>query len=138
LKKLISKPACFIFSLFNGGDRSHANAPRHYIPSPLGSPAAARRLGQRLGDKICSSPILTRVKKKWKDGEDQVLKSCLKFRKPDQTFFSSQRKTTFCGLLGGQGGDDEDDEELNLYLWRQKGDAGRIAHRYAEDKWDAW
>ena len=45
---------------------------RSYIPSPLGSPAAARRLGQRLGDRLCSSPILSRVKKKWKDGEDQV------------------------------------------------------------------
>ena len=56
-----------------------------------------------------------------------------------------QRRQTFCGLLGGHrlaGGGEEGgeaaDEELALYFWRQKGDAGRIAHRYAEDKWDAW
>ena len=62
-------------------------------------------------------------------------------------YFVFQRKQTFCGLLGGlsAGGggggslaEDEADDELALYFWRQKGDAGRIAHRYAEDKWDAW
>ncbi len=96
------------------------SASKDYIPSPLGSPAAARRLGQRLGDRICSSPILSRVRRKWRDGEEQ-------------------RRSTFCGLLGGTGGaDSSPDEELNLYLWRQKGDAGRIAHRHAENKWDAW
>ena len=59
--------------------------------------------------------------------------------------FALQRRQTFCGLLGGGavgaggGGDaDSEDDELALYFWRQKGDAGRIAHRYAEHKWDAW
>ena len=59
------------FSPFGGNGLQHHRR-RSYIPSPLGSPAAARRLGQRLGDRLCSSPILSRVKKKWKDGEDQV------------------------------------------------------------------
>ena len=62
-----------VFSPFGGnGLQHHPQRRRSYIPSPLGSPAAARRLGQRLGDRLCSSPILSRVKKKWKDGEDQV------------------------------------------------------------------
>ena len=43
------------------------------------------------------------------------------------------------GAGGAGGGEaDSEDDELALYFWRQKGDAGRIAHRYAEDKWDAW
>ena len=61
-------------SPFGVGDGGGGGIPRRrsYIPSPLGSPAAARRLGQRLGDRLCSSPILSRVKKKWKDGEEQA------------------------------------------------------------------
>ena len=61
------------FGVVDGGGGGGFPLRRSYIPSPLGSPAAARRLGQRLGDRLCSaSPILSRVKKKWKDGEDQV------------------------------------------------------------------
>ncbi len=97
-----------------------------YIPSPLGSPSAARRSVQRLGDRICASPILSRVRRRLGggggggpviDGQEPIKKS---------------GGGGFCGLFGGG-----DSEQTNIYLW-SGGDTGRIANRHQEDRWDVW
>lgn len=89
---------------------------RQYIPSPLSSPAAARRFGQRLGDKICSSPIVCRVKKRIRDESS-----------------GDSKRNGFCGLLSSF----REQETENLFILRT-GDTGRIANRVHDDKWDVW
>ena len=116
--------ACF-FSPY-----SSALQQRRYIPSPLSSPAAARRLRQRLNDKICASPILSRVKRHF--SEDQAA------NQPDR----ENGRHSLCGLLflsaasceGFSGGERD---HGNVYL-HAGGDTGRIANRSNEDKWDVW
>ncbi|TRY73099.1 hypothetical protein TCAL_00903 [Tigriopus californicus] len=110
-------------NLLNDGDASFSkNSPsgfrqqRQYIPSPLSSPAAARRFGQRLGDKICSSPIVCRVKKRIRDESS-----------------GDSKRNGFCGLLSSF----REQETENLFILRT-GDTGRIANRVHDDKWDVW
>lgn len=110
-------------NLLNDGEASFSkNSPsgfrqqRQYIPSPLSSPAAARRFGQRLGDKICSSPIVCRVKKRIRDESS-----------------GDSKRNGFCGLLSSF----REQETENLFILRT-GDTGRIANRVHDDKWDVW
>ena len=44
------------------------NSKKNYIPSPLGSPAHAKRMTKRLGDQICRSPILSRARRRFSAG----------------------------------------------------------------------
>ncbi len=82
-----------------------------YIPSPLSSPAAARRLRDRLGSRLGSSPVLARVRSaKMFFGQEQ-----------QQRQWRQQRQ-----------------QQRRGDLTFMAGDAGRIANRHDDKKWDAW
>ncbi len=124
-----------------------------YIPSPLGSPSAARRSVQRLGDRICASPILSRVRRRINStgggggGGSGGSGGGIAFVNGED--FGERRG--LCGLLsgltggggggskggGGGGGDWDVHGTTNVYLWTG-GDTGRIANRHQDDRWDVW
>jgi len=113
--------SCSLSSPANGVRRGGPG----YIPSPLSSPHAARRLGQRLADR--ASPVLSRVRRRLEGAPPPV-------SDPAEV----RRRRGLCGLLAGAAGVGGDARgPTNVYLW-SGGDTGRIANRHRDDRWDVW